>query len=654
MNLIEQSERLKGAPDNFLAQEAQAPSGFAPPYLILAEISRRQSLRQRGTTAKAPQTTVYDDLVGQAALPTMEALGRPGASPMPMPAPQRPPMQAQPPPGQQGPPATGIAAAVPMRYARGGPVRMAWGGGVYGSATGGYDYPFLREAFERQRQEEEARKQQLMMQAAGPAGAMVRGIPFPAVPAPAARNLPPLVAPRINEPQLSPVLEEIRGMRTPTAELTAPLEQRIAELEQQRSTIQRPSFKDALFETGLGMMASRAPTALGALGQAGLGALQNYRAEKQRARAEESDISRQIGATGAQIAGVRGRQEEQQFSDAMQRLQQLHGSEVVRAQTEDTTQRANRREQEEALDRMDRQAQQQYGHNYGVAMAQLERSLRQPTPEEREQAWQDYQRKQDYETKKNIEQIKATQRATGGAGSGMDAVTKRLLQQGSIDRSGRSLIMEQLQQGWVDPKLSPTGAIDQAQKAVRRNLEKFYPGMPAAERKLLSDSVGSFTANKEFLEEIRELQAGRRADLANKLVAPSGAPAAAAVDDLGLPPPTGKPARKLDLNPPPAGAAAAVPPRAQPMVAPPVTLPGRKIDITGSGIRVDPATYGGPVAAAGPSPREVGRMMYEYFQGADPDAPPSGLNPVSFAGYTPQQIQAYRDYLATERKKIRW
>ena len=309
MNLIEQSERLKGAPDQFLAQEAQAPSGFAPPYLILAEIGRRQQLRQKGA-AKAPTTTVYDDLVGQAGLPTMEALGRPGASPMaPMPAAQRPPMQHQQPPG---PPQVGIAGAAPMRYHRGGVVRMAWGGGVYGAPTGGYDYPFLREAMDRQKFEEEERKRQMLLMSGagappGTAGTtMIRGIPFPAVPAPAQRNLPPLVAPTIKEPQLAPVLQEIRGMRTPTAELTAPLEQRIAELEAQRSSIERPSFRNALFETGLGMMASRAPTALGALGQAGLGALQNYRAMKQQARAEGSDISKQIGQAGAQIAGMRG------------------------------------------------------------------------------------------------------------------------------------------------------------------------------------------------------------------------------------------------------------------------------------------------------------------------------------------------------------
>ena len=458
MNLIEQSERLKGAPDQFLAQEAQSPSGFAPPYLILAEIGRRQQLRQKGT-AQAPTTTVYDDLVGQAGLPTMAALGRPGASPMaPMPAAQRPPMQQQQP---QGPPQVGIAGAPPMRYHGGGVVRMAFGGGVYGAPTGGYDYPFLREAMDRQKFEEEERRRQQMLMMGGtpnlPSTAMVRGIPFPAVPAPAARSLPPLVAPKINEPQLAPVLEEIRGMRRPAAEMTAPLEQRIAELEQQRATIERPSFKNALFETGLGMMASRAPTALGALGQSGLAALQNYRAMKQQSRAEEQDISKQIGATGAQIAGLRGRHEQEEFNDAMQRLQQLHGSEVVRAQTEDATARANRRDQEEALDRQDRFAQKQYEQNYGVAMEQLRREMGKPTEEEREQKWRDYQRVQDYETKKNIEQGKALQRPLVGGGGGLTAADKRMLQQGSIDRSARSLIIEQLQQGWWTQAFSHCG-----------------------------------------------------------------------------------------------------------------------------------------------------------------------------------------------------
>ena len=71
--------------------------------------------------------------------------------------------------------------------------------------------------------------------------------------------------------------------------------------------------------------------------------------------------------------------------------------------------------------------------------------------------------------------------------------------------------------------------------------------MSAAERKLLLDSVGSFTANKDFEEDVRRRQSDRRTDVANKLVAqPAAAPV---VDDLGLPKGTGK-KRTIDMVPP--------------------------------------------------------------------------------------------------------
>lgn len=66
MNLIEQMNVLKGLDDAMLQREAQAPSGGAPPYLVLSEINRRADMRKRyeGELARRkPQTTVAQDTI---------------------------------------------------------------------------------------------------------------------------------------------------------------------------------------------------------------------------------------------------------------------------------------------------------------------------------------------------------------------------------------------------------------------------------------------------------------------------------------------------------------------------------------------------------------------------------------------------------------
>ena len=202
------------------------------------------------------------------------------------------------------------------------------------------------------------------------------------------------------------------------------------------------------------------------------------------------------------------------------------------------------------------------------------------------------------------------------------------------------------------PKVSPTAAIDQAQKAVRKNLETFYPGMSAAERKLLMDSVGSFTANKDFLEEIRSLQSDRRADAANKLVTP-GAPAtttAKPANDLGLPPATGK-TRAIDLVPRSAAPAAPSPAAAPVAVFAKEPWSPLRRDIPLAGINVNAQNMPPAPAAANGLVPDAGRQMMEYFQGADPDDPAkAGM----FQGFDPKLIQAYRDYRSGEGRRIRY
>lgn len=77
-SLIEQMNVLKGLRDEDLQAEASSPSGSAPPYLILTEISRRKNMRERYDGDKARQrqnSTVLEDLVAGAPAMPPAAMG---------------------------------------------------------------------------------------------------------------------------------------------------------------------------------------------------------------------------------------------------------------------------------------------------------------------------------------------------------------------------------------------------------------------------------------------------------------------------------------------------------------------------------------------------------------------------------------------------
>lgn len=66
MNIWQQQDQLKGMQDDALQQEASNPSGSVPPFLVLTEINRRKTVRERYDGEKArrqPSTTVAEDLL---------------------------------------------------------------------------------------------------------------------------------------------------------------------------------------------------------------------------------------------------------------------------------------------------------------------------------------------------------------------------------------------------------------------------------------------------------------------------------------------------------------------------------------------------------------------------------------------------------------
>ncbi len=124
MNILDAEDLIKGLPDDALTQEAQAPSGQVPQFLVVSEIQRRTDMRKRyENDQQQNQGTVAEQIVqeGIAGMMPQQPMGMP-----PQGMPQGMPPQGMPPQMPQGMP--------PMGMAQGGIVRMAGGGmpGAYG------------------------------------------------------------------------------------------------------------------------------------------------------------------------------------------------------------------------------------------------------------------------------------------------------------------------------------------------------------------------------------------------------------------------------------------------------------------------------------------------------------------------------------------
>ena len=86
MNILQQEDLIKGAPDQALLEEAQNPTGQVPQYLVISEIKRRTDMRKRfEAEEQQPTDTVAEQIMA-------ESMG--GSAPPPM-APQGAPMPPQ-------------------------------------------------------------------------------------------------------------------------------------------------------------------------------------------------------------------------------------------------------------------------------------------------------------------------------------------------------------------------------------------------------------------------------------------------------------------------------------------------------------------------------------------------------------------------------
>jgi hypothetical protein len=244
MNLIEQAERLKTLPDQELVQMQQRPTMIAP-FLVLAEMQRRETMRKAATSGQDPvqQTTVAQEMSSRLAQ---------------MQQPQQPHQTQQ------------------MRT--GGAVRAA--NGLPDDVAKFFDYTGATSTSPPP--------------AAGmprPAGLSRVTSPMPAF---SLAEIDALAGPARST---GAILSDIRGVRgeSPLVALSEQLKQRE---EQVRG--QRQSLGETLMRLGLGMAASRRPDFLGAVGEGGLSALQGYVQNRDFTRKEAADLLRQRMAVEAQ------------------------------------------------------------------------------------------------------------------------------------------------------------------------------------------------------------------------------------------------------------------------------------------------------------------------------------------------------------------
>ena len=62
MNILEQEDLIKGLPDQVLVEEAQAPTGNVPQYLVVSEIQRREKMRSK-FDEQVSEKTVTDQII---------------------------------------------------------------------------------------------------------------------------------------------------------------------------------------------------------------------------------------------------------------------------------------------------------------------------------------------------------------------------------------------------------------------------------------------------------------------------------------------------------------------------------------------------------------------------------------------------------------
>ena len=141
MNIIEQQDKLKSAPDDSLAREMKSPSGMFPQYLVMTEIQRREKMRtdyegkQAADSKASPRLSMAEEMAMSAPQPQQNSAGIAGLLEQP-----QQPMQPQQPQMQQEPVKMAAGGAVTSMAETNSLLRMiasntAGGGNVMGETA---------------------------------------------------------------------------------------------------------------------------------------------------------------------------------------------------------------------------------------------------------------------------------------------------------------------------------------------------------------------------------------------------------------------------------------------------------------------------------------------------------------------------------------
>lgn len=476
-NLVQVAEQLKGAPDQFLQQESQNPSGYAPPFLILGEISRRQQLRKAAQAGPPPATTVQQDLMRAAA----------------------------PPPGMMPPPSVGLGALMQRT-----PIRMQVGGPVVEpypqSVTADWASALGTQKTQEQIDEEERRKKRIY---ATPEGYVIGGVLFKNLPdAPAFEARPPEPI-HIEEPAIEPLLERVRAMRDSP---TSTYESRVAELEQERKKVRQPTLGDWAIQAGLGSMASRSPFAFQAFGEGALNALKDVNARREAADDTRRGIASQIASVRLAQEQERRRLEGQNFDLASAMQQRLHGQAVTEAQAEmqyrGQVEAARKAAYEQQLE------QQRAQHRYGtqIATTSLEQ-LTKPDPYDPRKLEQEAQmadirlaREMALAEKKHGYTLSENAALYGLRQSLVNKAENEARKSTNLNAAVGALYDHEVRKDYHDFSKTPNQILDESKQQLVKNLDdpRYFQDIPWERRGLLKDRVLAWDPPERFKNTLDE------------------------------------------------------------------------------------------------------------------------------------------------------
>ena len=149
MNILQQEDIIKGLGDDRLMQEAKAPSGQVPQFLIVSEIQRRTDMRKRYEAGRdQPEGTIAEQImnggIGSIQRPPEGQGGPPPQMPQQLPqgqgiSPNPNQFPPAPPPNAEMAPQGGMAAGgITRMYDGGGTFAAPWNGQTHNINTRGY------------------------------------------------------------------------------------------------------------------------------------------------------------------------------------------------------------------------------------------------------------------------------------------------------------------------------------------------------------------------------------------------------------------------------------------------------------------------------------------------------------------------------------